>query len=142
MPSPFRGEHDQFRQTVRKFAEKELAPFAEDVCIPQRFRGDERRGSRFNSIGFQLATLLHQIIRLQENEQGAETSPERQFALDALNAVRSLNIEEVARRDAGGNFSALEKLVCDLKATLWDLSDGLTARYFSNMTACRFTASS
>jgi citronellyl-CoA dehydrogenase len=30
MPSPFREEHDQFRNTVRRFAEKELAPFADE----------------------------------------------------------------------------------------------------------------
>lgn len=29
MPSPFREEHDQFRSTVRQFAEKELAPSAD-----------------------------------------------------------------------------------------------------------------
>ena len=29
MASPFREEHDQFRSTVRKFAEKELAPYAD-----------------------------------------------------------------------------------------------------------------
>src|SRR5436853_7107035 len=27
MPSPFREEHQQFRKTVRQFAEKELAPY-------------------------------------------------------------------------------------------------------------------
>src|SRR4051794_15727299 len=30
MVSPFREEHDQFRNTVRQFAEKELAPFADE----------------------------------------------------------------------------------------------------------------
>jgi citronellyl-CoA dehydrogenase len=30
MPSPFREEHDHFRNTVRQFAQKELAPFAEE----------------------------------------------------------------------------------------------------------------
>ena len=30
MPSPFREEHEQFRQTVRRFAEKELAPFVDE----------------------------------------------------------------------------------------------------------------
>src|SRR5580700_222923 len=29
MPSPYREEHDQFRTTVRKFAEKELLPFVD-----------------------------------------------------------------------------------------------------------------
>ena len=30
MPSPYREEHNQFRQTVRKFAEKELRPFIDE----------------------------------------------------------------------------------------------------------------
>lgn len=30
MPTPFREEHEAFRQTVRKFAEKELAPYADE----------------------------------------------------------------------------------------------------------------
>ncbi|WP_394844991.1 acyl-CoA dehydrogenase family protein [Pendulispora brunnea] len=30
MPSPFREEHEHFRKTVRQFAQKELAPFAEE----------------------------------------------------------------------------------------------------------------
>jgi citronellyl-CoA dehydrogenase len=30
MPSPFREEHDHFRNTVRQFAQKELAPFADE----------------------------------------------------------------------------------------------------------------
>ena len=30
MPSPFREEHDHFRNTVRQFATKELAPYAEE----------------------------------------------------------------------------------------------------------------
>ncbi|MGH7280365.1 MAG: acyl-CoA dehydrogenase family protein [Polyangiaceae bacterium] len=30
MPTPFREEHEHFRQTVRKFAEKELAPYADE----------------------------------------------------------------------------------------------------------------
>ena len=30
MPSPYREEHDQFRNTVRQFATKELAPFADE----------------------------------------------------------------------------------------------------------------
>jgi len=30
MPSPFREEHEHFRKTVRQFAQKELAPYAEE----------------------------------------------------------------------------------------------------------------
>src|SRR5208282_4824637 len=30
MPTPYREEHEQFRKTVRQFAEKELAPYVEE----------------------------------------------------------------------------------------------------------------
>src|ERR1700728_3409180 len=37
MPSPFREEHNQFRATVRKFAEKELAPFVDEWEAAENF---------------------------------------------------------------------------------------------------------
>src|SRR5262249_48347155 len=94
------------------------------------------------SVGFQLATLLHQINRLQEKEDGSENSIERHLALSSVNAVRSSRMADLSHRDAGGEFVALEELVGQLKMTLWDLSDALTSRYFSNLTACRLMASS
>jgi uncharacterized circularly permuted ATP-grasp superfamily protein/uncharacterized alpha-E superfamily protein len=93
------------------------------------------------SLGFQLAALLHQIHRLQEKDQAAESSPEHALALNALNAVRSSRMDELGERDADGGFGALERLSTELKTTLWSLSDSLTAQYFTNLTACRFTAS-
>jgi uncharacterized circularly permuted ATP-grasp superfamily protein/uncharacterized alpha-E superfamily protein len=94
------------------------------------------------SVGFQLAALLHQIHRLQEREEDVGDSKERDLVLNALNSVRSSNTSDISKRDPNGNFTALEDLVRHVKATLWELSDALTARYFSNLTACRFTASS
>jgi hypothetical protein len=85
--------------------------------------------------------LLHQIHRLQEKESDNENSNERQLVMKALNSVRSSQMAEISHRDAIGDFTALDQLVGDLKATLWELSDSLTARYFSNLTACRFTTS-
>jgi uncharacterized circularly permuted ATP-grasp superfamily protein/uncharacterized alpha-E superfamily protein len=101
--------------------------------------GDE---SNPRSVGFQLATLLHQIIRLQENEEGNQDSVERSLALKALNAVRSSKMAELSRRNAEEEFTVLDELIGQLKMTLWEMSDALTSRYFSNLTACRFTASS
>ena len=49
---------------------------------------------------------------------------------------------DLARRDVDGRFGALEELVSQLKMTLWEISDALTARYFTNLMACRLTASS
>jgi len=93
------------------------------------------------SVGFQLAALLHQIHRLQEGEVDSENSNERQLAMQALSSVRSASMELISRRNADGDFAELEELVARLKMTLWELSDSLTSRYFSNLTACRFTTS-
>jgi uncharacterized circularly permuted ATP-grasp superfamily protein/uncharacterized alpha-E superfamily protein len=94
------------------------------------------------SVGFQLAGLLHQIHRLQEQEEGSHNTPEYSLALTAVSLVRSSKMEEVSRRDPAGHFPALDELSEELKSKLWDLSDALTSRYFSNLTACRLTASS
>jgi uncharacterized circularly permuted ATP-grasp superfamily protein/uncharacterized alpha-E superfamily protein len=93
------------------------------------------------SVGFQVAALLHQIDRLQEHERLTENSPERELALEVLNLIRSSDTRNLAQLDSDRNFVALHELVGQLKATLWTLSDTLTARYFTNLTACRFTAS-
>jgi uncharacterized alpha-E superfamily protein len=94
------------------------------------------------SVAFQLAALLHQIVRLQETEQGTGIFPDRELALKALNSVRSIGVPALACREVVGKFTALDTFVGNLKTMLWDLSDELTARYFSNLMACRFTASS
>jgi uncharacterized circularly permuted ATP-grasp superfamily protein/uncharacterized alpha-E superfamily protein len=94
------------------------------------------------SVGFQLAALLHQINRLQQNEPESQNSIERSLALQAVDSVRSSTMSDLAYRDDERNFRALEELTNQLKTTVWDLSDALTARYFSNLTACRLTASS
>jgi len=93
------------------------------------------------SVGFQLATLLHQINRLQEKEEG-QNSAERNLATSALEFVRSSRMEDLSRLDADGVFNELDELIGKVKMTLWELSDALTARYFGNVTACRLTASS
>jgi uncharacterized circularly permuted ATP-grasp superfamily protein/uncharacterized alpha-E superfamily protein len=93
------------------------------------------------SIGFQLATLLHQIGRLQQNDEGSENSVERSLALKALESVRSSRMKDLSQRSSDGSFIALEQLVGDVKTMLSELSEALTARYFSNLTACRLTAS-
>jgi uncharacterized circularly permuted ATP-grasp superfamily protein/uncharacterized alpha-E superfamily protein len=93
------------------------------------------------SVGFQLATLLHQINRLQENEEGNQTSPERELALKAANLVRSSQMVDISTRADDGNFPALEELDVELKTVLWELSDALSARYLTNIAACRFTTS-
>jgi len=94
------------------------------------------------SVGFQLAALLHQMNRLQESDPGNNESTEHSLVVKAASFVRSSRMEDLSRRDNEGNFAALEEFAAELKSTLWELSDALTSRYFSNLTACRLTSSS
>ena len=50
------------------------------------------------SVAFQLATLLHQINRLQENEEWGQNSAEREMAVYVLNSVRSGSMADLATR--------------------------------------------
>ena len=93
------------------------------------------------SIGFQLATLLHQIDRLQEQDELSRHLCERPLALRALNAVRAADMADLAGRDAEGRLGKLESLISQIRTTLFELSDALTADYLSHLTSSRLTAS-
>src|SRR5262245_11366276 len=91
------------------------------------------------AVGFPLAALLHQIRRLQEKDGEFQETAEHSLALKALTLVRSSRVDQLSHRTDQGNFHDLENLAGELKRILWELSDSLTARYFANITACRFT---
>jgi uncharacterized alpha-E superfamily protein len=93
------------------------------------------------SIAFQLATLRHQLTRLQEADDLAVNGLERPLALKLLNSVRESNVSQLARRDQSGRFSALDDLMEELNTNLWALSDALTSRYLSHLRHSRLTAS-
>jgi uncharacterized alpha-E superfamily protein len=97
------------------------------------------------SIGFQLATLLHQIDRLQENDSARGRRVHRGLALAALNAIRSADVAALAARGAGGrggsSMDALEGLILQVNGNLRELSDALTADYLSHLTPSRLTSS-
>ena len=93
------------------------------------------------SVAFQVAALSHQIHRLQEREHDFGNSPEQGIVRKVLDSLRSTPMADISRREPDGSYASLDKLVGSLKTGLWELSDALTAQYFSNLTACRFTAS-
>ena len=93
------------------------------------------------SVAFQLATLLHQVTRLQELHDRSYDGVERALAVKALAAVRGSHIADIAHRDASGRFSALEDLIGELKVTLYEISDALTSSYLSHLTASRMIVS-
>jgi uncharacterized alpha-E superfamily protein len=93
------------------------------------------------SVAFQLASLLHQIDRLQENDPASRERPERPLALQALNAVRKAQTADLARRDGDGRLSQLESLLSEIQELLSQFSDALMADYLTHLISSRLTAS-
>ena len=93
------------------------------------------------SVAFQLATLLHQVTRLQELHDRSYDGVERALAVKALAVVRDIRMADISHRDASGRFAALDELVGELKVTLYEISDALTSSYLSHLTASRMTVS-
>jgi uncharacterized alpha-E superfamily protein len=93
------------------------------------------------SVAFQLATLLHQVTRLQELHDRSYDGVERALAVKALAAIRDIRVTDIAHRDPSGRFVALDDLIRELKVTLYEISDALTSSYLSHLTASRMTVS-
>jgi uncharacterized circularly permuted ATP-grasp superfamily protein/uncharacterized alpha-E superfamily protein len=93
------------------------------------------------AVGFQLATLLHQIGRLQELNPESHEGPERELAARLLSSIREVRVGDIAQRNAAGVFEALEDFVGQMKLSLYEISDALTASYLSPVKSSRLTAS-
>ena len=93
------------------------------------------------SVAFQLATLLHQVTRLQELHDRSYDGVERALAVRALATVRDIHVADIAHRDASGRFVALDELIGELRVTLYEISEALTSSYLSHLTASQMTAS-
>ncbi len=93
------------------------------------------------SVAFQLATLEHQVSRIQELNDGGPAGIERSLAAKALSLIRGVRLPEVSRREPNGRFAALDDVVEQLRSTLHDISDALTSTYLSHLSASRMTVS-
>jgi hypothetical protein len=80
------------------------------------------------AVAFQLATLQQQIDRLQEIAAGGQ-GREKELAAKALASLRNAKVADLAQRGAEGRFGALDELIGDLRWTLYEISDLLTASY-------------
>ncbi len=92
------------------------------------------------SVAFQLATLLDHTKDLPRRADDAGESNESSVAARLLASVREADMEDLATRDAEGNTGALEDLLKQMKTGLYDISDGISARYFSHLTPSRLTS--
>jgi uncharacterized circularly permuted ATP-grasp superfamily protein/uncharacterized alpha-E superfamily protein len=93
------------------------------------------------SVAFQLVALLEQIQHLPGRETDDTASPEHRLVSKALGSVRQAWMSDLATRDAEGRLSALGDLTQQLRGTLYDFSDELTARYLSHLTQSRLHSS-
>jgi uncharacterized alpha-E superfamily protein len=93
------------------------------------------------SVAFQLAALLDQIQHLPGRETDDTASPEHRLVTKALASVRQAWMSDLAKRDAEGRLSSLGELTRQLRGTLYDFSDELTARYLSHLTQSRLHSS-
>ena len=56
------------------------------------------------AVGFQLASLFHQVSRLQELNTDSPDGPEREMTAKVLTTVREVRLSEIAQRNAEGEF--------------------------------------
>ncbi len=93
------------------------------------------------SVAFQLASMEHHIQELPRTDSEGEEPEELLLIQKAIALLRDAPLEDLAERDSEGNLVALETLLTELKTTLWDVSDELTARYLSHLAPSRLTSS-
>jgi uncharacterized circularly permuted ATP-grasp superfamily protein/uncharacterized alpha-E superfamily protein len=87
------------------------------------------------SLAFQIAALMEHTEHLPGHSTSDGPPAYEALVTKALEAIRAVRIDELDARDEAGHAGALEDWMRGLKANLYDLSDGLSARYFSHLTA-------
>jgi uncharacterized circularly permuted ATP-grasp superfamily protein/uncharacterized alpha-E superfamily protein len=93
------------------------------------------------SIAFQLVCLLEQIQHLPGRDTDESASPEHRLISKALGSIRQAWMADLAKRDEEGKLSALGELTQQLRGTLYDFSEALTARYLSHLSQSRLQSS-
>ena len=91
------------------------------------------------ALAYQLAALVAQLRQLPGYDWAEEKVLPLALAENALDTVRLANLEDLATRDAGGELPALDQLMAQLKASLYDVSTALAERHFSHLTAPRIS---
>ena len=91
------------------------------------------------SVAFQLGTLFEHIGNLPLRDASGGEPLEHAAAARALMAIREADMEDLATRDANGDMHGLDDLLKQLKTDLYDISDALSARYFSHLTPSLLT---
>jgi uncharacterized alpha-E superfamily protein len=88
------------------------------------------------SLRFQLLALIDLFRQLPGYDVKDQTVPQPLvLALKALTEIEASPSEDLVARDAEGGMNAFNDLARQLKGTLYDVSDALTARHFSHLTS-------
>jgi uncharacterized circularly permuted ATP-grasp superfamily protein/uncharacterized alpha-E superfamily protein len=89
------------------------------------------------SLLFQLEALLDNLNHLPGYRDSGETPEPKQHALHALMAVRQASSWKLCQPDSEGVICGMGDLARQLKGSLYDISDALTALHFSHVTSSR-----
>ena len=66
-------------------------------------------------------------------------APAMMLARKLLTSIRAVSLDDLAARDSEGNLATLEGVLRLLQGNLYDLSELLTAQYFSHVILPRLT---
>jgi len=94
------------------------------------------------SLRFQLERLLTRLQKMATRKDGGEATPLPGRVEEMLAAIRAASSEDLAVRDEDGNYPVMADLLRQTKGRLYDVSEALTSRYFSHLTATRLADAS
>ena len=93
------------------------------------------------SIGYQLATIMEHVGCLPRDPRQAVRSPEYRMSLTLLNTVQLADVIALVRIDAGGERTALVRLLDRLTELLPKLSDAISGKFLIHVGQQRHYAS-
>jgi uncharacterized circularly permuted ATP-grasp superfamily protein/uncharacterized alpha-E superfamily protein len=93
------------------------------------------------SVAFQAVALLDGVHTLPRQKVDATPPAEYTLAKRLRQTIRDINMDDLKRRDAGGQRLALEAHLQTVRNGVADLSDAITARYLSHSAPSRLKSS-
>lgn len=109
-----------------------------DELVLDLLLADERNP---RSVAFQLSRLEKHVEHLPQRDETERYPLEQRLVLKALTSVRLARLGDLALRESDGHLGDLERLLDQLKTDLNDLSEALTAKFLTHLTASRLSGS-
>jgi uncharacterized circularly permuted ATP-grasp superfamily protein/uncharacterized alpha-E superfamily protein len=89
-------------------------------------------GSNPRSLAFQLEAMDAHMAQLAASRRSAFTTPEQRLTIWLTGAVRTADVEVLAKPDEDGGRRSLATFLEVLRSKLWELSETLTREYFTH----------